>query len=172
MVLHLYLFFIAAIFNPCTVQQDLPQKSVDHFIQPCGKIPILNKTVIDYVKAHLNKKVGRGECWDLAAEALNTAGANWDKNFKFGSLINFKTDCVYPGDVIQFTDVSVDYTEGNRTYSETMAQHTAIIFEIKASGDYILADQNTTASAKKVGLRSFNVQHITKGKFQIFRPVK
>src|SRR5688572_15897370 len=33
----------------------------------CDTVPELNQKVIDFVKTKLNKKVGEGECWDLAA---------------------------------------------------------------------------------------------------------
>ena len=137
---------------------------------PCGNTPELNKKIIDFVNSKINKKVGRGECWDLAAEALNSTGAIWDKNFKFGKEIDIKKDCVFPGDIVQFTDVAIEYTLGNRTYTETMAQHTAIIFEVKGSGDYTIADQNTTAHGKKVGLGPLKLKNISTGKTQVYRP--
>jgi hypothetical protein len=119
----------------------------------------------------MNKKVGAGECWDLAAQALNSVNANWDKNFGFGKEIDVKKDCVFPGDIIQFTNVKIEYSEGNTTFNEEMAQHTAIIYKVKATGDFVMADQNTTKNGRKVGLSPLNLKNIKKGKFQIFRPV-
>src|SRR5438045_4189887 len=58
--------------------------------KPCGDTPELNKKVIEFVKTSMNKKVGAGECWDVAAEALNKAGAKWDGNYKFGKEVNYK----------------------------------------------------------------------------------
>lgn len=139
---------------------------------PCGNTPDLNKKIIEYVNSQINKKVGRGECWDLAAEALNTSGAVWDKNFKFGKEIDVKKDCVFPGDIMQFTNVTVEYKQGNRTYKESMAQHTAIIYEIKGTGDYTIADQNTSTHGRKVGLNPLKLENISNGKFQVFRPTK
>ncbi|MFZ1333710.1 MAG: hypothetical protein WAR83_16070, partial [Flavobacteriales bacterium] len=41
-------------------------------------IPELNQHIVAYALGQEGKKVGRGECWDLAAEALNSGGATWD----------------------------------------------------------------------------------------------
>jgi hypothetical protein len=138
---------------------------------PCDIIPELNKKIIVFVDSKMNKKVGAGECWDLAAQALNSVNANWDKNFGFGKEIDVKKDCVFPGDIIQFTNVKIEYSEGTTTFNEEMAQHTAIIYKVKATGDFVMADQNTTKNGRKVGLSPLNLKNIKKGKFQIFRPV-
>src|SRR4051812_31109665 len=71
----------------------------------CDKIPELNQQMLDFVKSQMNKKVGRGECWDLAAQGLNKIGANWDKDYGFGKEIDIKKECVFPGDIFQFEGV-------------------------------------------------------------------
>jgi hypothetical protein len=138
----------------------------------CDKVPELNQQIIVFVDSKMNKKVGRGECWDLAAEALNSVGASWDQDFKFGREINPNKDCVYPGDIMQFTDVTVEYAIGNKRFKETMAQHTAIIYKVNGTGDYVIADQNTTTHGKKVGLNPLELKNIKKGRYQVYRPVK
>lgn len=142
-----------------------------HFLN-CDNTPALNQEIINYVNGQLNKKVGRGECWDLAAEALNSTGAKWDGNYGFGKEINPKTECVYPGDIIQFNNVTVKWQKDRTIYMEKMEKHTAVIYEVKSSEDFTLADQNTGFSGKKVGIHSLEVKNITKGKFKIYRPVK
>lgn len=138
----------------------------------CDSIPALNQKIIGFVTARVGATVGRGECWDLAAEALNSLNAEWDKKYRFGREIDFRDECVYPGDIIQFEKVKVKYREGNRQYEETMYHHTAIIREVKGKGLYILAHQNTAFSGRKVGLSDLDLKNITKGKFKIYRPVK
>ena len=140
-------------------------------INVCDSIPSLNKKIIDFVKTKIGKKVGKGECWDVAAEALNTSGAKWDGNYKFGKEINYKTDCVYPGDIIQFEGVTVKDEIDKKKFSESLAHHTAIIYDVKGKEEFILADQNTGRSGRKVGLSPIEFKNITKGKFKIFRPV-
>ena len=62
----------------------------------CDSIPELNKQVIDFVKSKISKKVGRGECWDLASEALKSIDAHWDGRYKFGKEIFFSDRMYFP----------------------------------------------------------------------------
>jgi hypothetical protein len=138
----------------------------------CDRVPELNKKIISHVKTKIGKKVGRGECWDLAAEALNTVGANWDKNYAFGKEIDSAIECVYPGDIIQFEGVEVEYKKGTTTYYEELAHHTAIVFQVKDKGNFIMAEQNTSSAGKKVALNPLELKNIKKGKYTVYRPVK
>ncbi len=72
-----------------------------YFIQPpkltiitqdCDSIPIMNQQIIGFVNSKMNRKVGRGECWDLAAEALNLIDAKWDGKYKYGRKVSYKTE--------------------------------------------------------------------------------
>lgn len=138
----------------------------------CDAIPELNKQIIAFVKTTLHKKVGKGECWDLAAQALNKTGASWDKNYVFGKEIATSGECIYPGDIIQFEGVEVEYEKKGTFYKEDMEHHTAIIYEVKDKGSFILAEQNTAIHGRKVGLSPLELKNIRKGKYKIFRPVK
>src|SRR4051812_6439423 len=64
------------------------------FSPVCDNVPDLNLKVYSFVKSSLGKKIGRGECWDLAAQALDKAGASWDGQFGFGDKIDPLKDCV------------------------------------------------------------------------------
>ncbi len=138
----------------------------------CDKLPELNQKIIAFVKTKLNKKVGRGECWDLAAEALDNVKAKWDHDFNFGKKVDYKKECIYPGDIIQFKDVEIIYKEADTYHRVTLSQHTAIIFKVKEKGNYIVAEQNTSNTRNKVGLNPIEIGKITKGSFKIFRPEK
>jgi hypothetical protein len=138
----------------------------------CDSTPELNKKIIGFLSSNIKKKVGKGECWDLAAEALNTVGAKWNGDLIYGRVVDYKSECVYPGDIMQFKNVKIHYQVGNRIYDEKMAQHTAIIYEVKATGEYVLAHQNTSFSGRKVGLSQLRLADITKGRFIIYRPEK
>lgn len=136
------------------------------------KIPELNKQILDYVKSVEGTKVDRGECWDLANQALIKIDADWDRQYVYGNLIDPKKDKVYPGDLIQFKNVKVRYTEGNVTYTELMAHHTAIVYKVLGKGVFEIAHQNTEFSGRKVGISKLNINHIVKGKIYFYRPTK
>jgi len=135
-------------------------------------IPGLNKQILEYVKSTIGKKVDRGECWDLANQALTSINAEWDHKYKYGKPVNPKKDIIYPGDLIQFEGVKVKYKKGNTTYTEDMNHHTAIINRVIEKGVYELAHQNTGFSGRKVGLSTLDISTIIKGKMSIYRPIK
>lgn len=156
------LFFLSIVFLPCLFS----------LTTDCNETLQLNQQIIEFVNSNMNKKVGKGECWDLANEALTLVQAKWDGNLKFGRKLDYKKECIYPGDIIQFEKVKVKYTENKVTYQEAMPHHTAIIYEVKGTGDFVLAHQNTAYTGRKVGKSSLNLMNVTGGGITIFRPEK
>lgn len=138
----------------------------------CKNTPELNKQVIKFVDSKMKKRVGRGECWDLAAEALQLINAKWNGKYKYGKEVFYQSECIFPGDIMQFEGVTVKYVTDGFKYKEKMAHHTAIIHEVKDKGHFVLAHQNTRFSGRKVGLSTLELKNITKGKFKIYRPIK
>ena len=147
------------------------RNATDPEIQNCDSIPALNKQLISFVNSKLKTKVGTGQCWDLAQQALNTTDAKWNGQYVFGKEVNYKTDCIYPGDIMQFENVLVEYEKDGGQWQETMGHHTAFIYEVKGKGDFLLAHQNFGPQGKKVGLTTLNLANIKKGEFKIYRPV-
>jgi len=137
-----------------------------------NNIPELNKDIVKYVKSVKGKKVDRGECWDLANQALNNIDADWDKAYVYGNRVDPEKDQIFPGDLIQFENVKVQYTEGLATYTELMAHHTAIVFNVIEKGIYEIAHQNTEFSGRKVGISKLNLNHVVKGDIFFYRPTK
>lgn len=140
-----------------------------------SNIPSLNQKVIDYVDSVIGKKVDRGECWDLAAAALDHAGAYLDRSsqksiYIFGKELNPKKDQIFPGDVIQIENLTLEYKKGNAIYTETMTHHTAIIYEVLGKDHFKIAHQNTSFSGKKVGISELNMNYNKKGKITFYRP--
>jgi hypothetical protein len=135
-------------------------------------MPELNKQVHKYVKSVIGKKVDRGECWDLANQALILTNADWDKRYIYGNVIDPSNEEVFPGDLIQFENIKIRYTEGNTTYTELMTHHTAVVYKVLENGIFEIAHQNTEFSGKKVGLSKLNLNHIIQGKISFYRPTK
>lgn len=140
-------------------------------------LPELNTKVIAYVDSVIGTKVGRGECWDLAAGALASSGAYFDRSSMktisiYGRKLNPEKEAVLPGDMIQFENVKLEWKEGNSTYSATMIKHTAIVYKVNSEMDYEIAHQNTGEWGKKVGISNFRLDRVKKGKVMIYRPIK
>ena len=143
---------------------------------PDKTIPGINQKILSYVDTVIGKQVDRGECWDFAAAALQYAGGYLDRSsqktiYIFGKKINPKKDTIYPGDIIQFENVSLEYQKGNVVYKENMPHHTAIIYKVLGEGHYELAHQNTAFSGKKVGLSELRLSDVKKGEMIFYRPV-
>jgi len=142
-----------------------------------SKLPELNKKIVDYVSSVIGTTVDRGECWDLANQALSATGAYFNRSSKktiytFGKEIDSSKQEVLPGDIVQFTNVKLQYEKDNAIYTETMTHHTAIIYKVYEKGRYQLAHQNTGFSGRKVGLSDFNIADMKTGKIKIYRPYR
>jgi hypothetical protein len=137
----------------------------------CDSIAPINKKIIAWVSAQVNKKVGTGECWDLAQKALNNSGAKWDGLYGFGKPLK-KGECLMPGDIIQFEKVKVKRIINGSEFKEDFPHHTAIVFEVISSDQIKLIHQNTGYNGKKVAISDFLFSSVQSGKFTICRPEK
>lgn len=133
-------------------------------------LPEKNGIILEYVNDVMGKKVGRGECWDLAKEALDEAQAKWTPPYEFGMQIDHLAEPVLPGDVVQFKNVKLKYRQDNMTIEESMTHHTAIIYKVNQQGNYVLAHQNFGKGRRRVGTSGLNVEHMTQGTISVYRP--
>ncbi len=134
--------------------------------------PELNKSIKEYADSVIGTQVGRGECWDLAAQALNQHNAKWDGQYKYGKPLDPEQDTIYAGDIIQFKNVKLEYNKGMQIIKESMKKHTAIVYEVLSKGVYRIAHQNTTLGGKKVIITTFAINTMKRGKLYFYRPVK
>ncbi|MES2762153.1 MAG: hypothetical protein V4677_08100 [Bacteroidota bacterium] len=139
------------------------------YFQLTDSIPEMNQKIVEFAASKLKKKVGTGECWDLASEALQSVNAKWDMKYKFGKEINYKKEPVYPGDIIQFENVVLSYEIDKKKYMEKMSHHTAIVYEVKDQNNFTLIHQNTGYTGRKVGTSPLDLSTLTKGKFKVYR---
>jgi hypothetical protein len=128
--------------------------------------PALNKQIVSYVESVINTKVDRGECWDLANKALTNANASWEFPTKFGKLVNPAKDTIFPGDIMQFSNVKL---KNNKGETWTFPKHTAIVYKVIAKGVYKIAEQNVNGN-KKVQIDDFAIQDLISGKVLFYRP--
>lgn len=131
------------------------------------EIPSTNKMVIEYCNKKMNKKVDRGECWDLAKFALDYAEANWKPPLNFGKVVNYEHEIIYPGDIIQFENVKIQHQNGLK---ERYMIHTAIVYDIIEKGKYIIAHQNVNG-VRKVRKDTLNLHLKIKGEVTFYRPI-
>jgi hypothetical protein len=137
----------------------------------CDSTPALNKEITHLVELKLNKKVGTGECWDLAKYVLDEVDAKWDGGLIYGRKLT-SSECIYPGDIIQFEKIKIKYKKGKEIFTETMPHHTAIVFKVINQDEITLIHQNTGYSGRKVGTSQLRFSTIISGKYFIYRPEK
>jgi len=123
------------------------------------------KKILAFCDSNKGKKVGKGECWDLAKEALNSAEATWTPPYAFGKELK-KKDLILAGDIIQFEKVTIEYPDGAW---KDLPHHTAIIYKVVEGQKLIVAEQN--ANGKRFVIFSeIDLSYVKKGKFTIYRP--
>lgn len=142
------------------------------YAQGCDSIPAINEKIVELALGKVGKKVGRGECWDLAKYALDEVNAEWDHFEKYGRKYNEKKECIMPGDIIQFEKVVIKYDDGGTTFTEKMFHHTAIVVEVRENNELLIAHQNTAKYGRKVGTTTMNPDNVVKGDLLFYRPVE
>jgi hypothetical protein len=104
-----------------------------------------NQRVVDFARSKLGQQVGNGECWTLAYQALDAAGAKRPGQdgltvYQFGDVVALGQ--LKPGDVLQFENVNFKHTNANGSwYSSSYPHHTAIVAAV-AGTRITLLNQN------------------------------
>jgi hypothetical protein len=126
------------------------------------------KLILDYSRSQMGKQVGNGECWTLAAEAMNAAGTRPPIEYNFGRELK-ENEVVIPGDIIQFTSMTFVDDRG-WTWTLGLPNHTAVISAVSANRTITVFQQNV-GGKKIVMTQTINLARKTGGSYQIFRVV-
>ncbi len=125
------------------------------------------ESVVKYARDKKHHKVGNGECWTLAEEALKKAGAQTSRDihgkdlgktvdYVWGDLVTLGTAA--PGDIIQFlagfsfvkrTD-NADGAWREETWGPVQKHHTAIVDEVIVPGVALRILHQNWSKKKKV----------------------
>lgn len=109
--------------------------SADDMVGPGQPHNELNKKVIQYCLSNEGKTIDRGECWDVAAAALKYADAKHAVDFDFGQKYDWRSQEIWPGDIIQFGVSKLESTG-------QITQHTAVVLENQGNKKLKVAHQN------------------------------
>jgi hypothetical protein len=132
----------------------------------------LNDKIIDFVTKAMGTTVGRGECWDLAQQALDANLADWTRPLAFGRTLNPETDAIKAGDIIQFSNLKItERLPGGIIRNESLGapDHTAVIYRVLGKKRYTLAHQNVRGK-RSVITSDINLTKVTGGAYWIYRP--
>lgn len=126
--------------------------------------------VYTYAQEHFGTKVGDGECWTLANEAVRSAGGrppasaslyNWGTTIELGQLAR--------GDVVQFSRYTVRITQSDGAWQELTRgapRHTAIVETVRPNGEVVVLEANVDAS-KNVRRTTLYFQSGTVGEAEV-----
>lgn len=119
--------------------------------------------IVQFSLKNMGRKVDRGECWDLAAFALNHANAQWESPHSFGSKVDIGGG-LQPGDVLQFTSVQFVFPNGSASFPK----HTAIVY--KASKSQVTLFHQNFNRRRYVDTLTIRFDQVKSGKIEAFRP--
>jgi hypothetical protein len=134
--------------------------------------PKLNGKVVQFARASLGKKVGNGECWTLADQALRHASARRPGRdglavYAFGRQLGGR-EKLLPGDILQFEKAEFYHKDQKGWSSHSMPHHTAVIYKV-AGSKVTLLHQNV-GGKKTVQTATIDLAERTKGTVTMFRP--
>lgn len=153
----------------------------------------INARIAEFCKENLNKKVGDGDCYDLAKYALAAAGAKPEfkyKNYpnkgdyvwgeklvlleeeKGKQKLTGKLKDIQAGDVIQFRDTkfSGPKANGKGTYTLAFSHHTAVVGEVEGGGKVLKICHQNMGGKKETLPGSLKPEHLTEGWIRVYRP--
>lgn len=132
---------------------------------PSAQISELQREVLNYAADNIGRKIGRGECWDLADQALRAAGAEPPRGYTFGTPVPLEE--IQPGDILQFTSARFD--EPGYWTIMGMPNHTAVVHAVGDTRAFIL--QQNFDGKRYVTTYDLNLNNLTSGSIEAFRPV-
>lgn len=124
--------------------------------------------MVEFCKLNKGRKVGDGQCWALANEAMKAAKKSrpGSKTRVWGRVVNPAHEQIRPGDVLEFEHAR--FREKGMTVI-TGRHHTAVVMTPERSGIFTVAEQNFSGS-KCVRFREMTLETQVAGKVLVYRP--
>lgn len=127
---------------------------------------VLGEQVKNWVYSHFLQQVGRGECADLATEALRAVGARTSfpsdhGNYVWGTPVRLAF--AEPGDILQFRNhrMVIRNADGSgRIEHRGHPRHTAIVLRNPGDGTLEIAEQNIVYPGSRQPNRTVNTATI------------
>jgi hypothetical protein len=136
-----------------------------------GSEPSIAERILGFTRRNRGQRVGDGECFTLADQALRGAGARSaadyggvspNADYVWGDAVALTA--VRPGDVVQFRDYQYqrdverqhpDGSSESETQVEERPHHTAIVETVGANGEITVLEQNAPQGGPVVRTRLY-----------------
>ena len=152
-----------------------------------------SERVAAWCEARMGEKVGNGECWTLAAEALSSVATECraknqepclkSQGYIHGGLIfsflppkpadppgGVEAAGVARGDIIQFYKAHLKKKDGTAWSSAGDPDHTAVVTRVERGGVLSTVEQNV-GGVKKVMKGRYDLSEMVSGEVRVFRAV-
>ncbi len=131
----------------------------------------LNRRIMAFAAQHFGQQVGNGECWTLAADAVEAAGGISPQGYVFGRELS-RGEQWWPGDIIQFSQCKFKETlPGNRhLIIEAGAPNHTAIYGGQENGASMIAQQNYNGQ-KRVAVMYLDLSSLVSGSYTVYRPL-
>jgi len=129
----------------------------------------LSAAIVVYSDGVIGESIGRGECWDFVAEALDVAGADWERPRDFGRVLDWKNEDLQAGDVLYYRKSF--FRSPDKKKSAYFFKHFGLVYETGEDKSIKMVHQNY-ADNRTVHFSELNLNHLVSGTFEVFRPKK
>jgi hypothetical protein len=145
----------------------------------------LNQSVAAWAKGRMGQKVERGECSDLADQALRAAGAKTayqlgpmgpDADYVWGTPVGTITlgtqsaAALSAGDILQYRNFAESIDLGAAVWSTSAAHHTAVVQGVAADGKHICVYEQNAGGRPYVETGYISLAAMTAGTLRAYRP--
>jgi len=134
------------------------------------------EAVARWCEGHIGRQVGNGECWTLAADALEAVGAMRSVCFVHGAPIYARTSDsatkdvdIARGDIIQFWNAKLRSRDGLRTQNAGSPGHTSVVTGVE--GSMVRVVESNIGHDKRVQRGKYDLGTLVEGRVDVFRPV-
>jgi hypothetical protein len=125
----------------------------------------IGRGILSFASDSIGRKVGNGQCWTLAAEAMRASGAEPPKGYTYGNRVELED--VKPGDILQFKTARFD--EPGYWAIMGSPDHTAVVQSVGRDRIYML--HQNFAGKKIVQPFDINPNNMSSGTMEAWRPV-